>query len=111
MYSLVLMHSRREIGRVKSPSFVKEDEVTKEITECDETEAQGLIYDGILYTIMGRRGFAYETLCVELIPLDTEDTLYHLLSNEERSSAYIDYLSAMTGIDLPDEEEEELEEE
>lgn len=80
------------------------------VYSADEITATGIIHNDAIYNIEGTQGVGSE-ITVTVLNKEPIDLAMENVEQEAKSAAYIDYLSAMTGIDLPDEEEEELEEE
>ena len=103
MYIIIHEETNRVMFTSSYPVFVMRDPVTGQVFSASYETATGISYKDKLYNIAGTSGVeAEETVAV--LEREPIDLAIEVLQKEDRSNAYIDYLSAMTGIDLPYEE-------
>lgn len=104
MYIVTKVDTGKVVAVSSYPNFVRIDEFSNNIYGADEYSANGIKIDDIVYAIKDRLvSDKYEYVTV--ISKEPIELAIETAQNEIKSTAYIDYLSAMTGIDLPDEEE------
>ena len=104
MYVIIDVDENAQIGIVDTPKYVRIGTFGEEygkIIRANEIDAQGIIFNDEIFNLESKDIGADRS--VRLVKRAIVDTTIELVNSEERHSAYIDYLSAMTGIDLPDE--------
>ena len=109
MYVLIDPISEDEIGIFLELDFVREIDFmeSKAYEPASFSNAQAFFLNHILYQIEGRDKISNNVTIIRVEELTDDLGVFKVYTAEKRSAAFIDYISAMTGIDLPDEEIEE----
>ena len=91
------------LGMTESPTYIKAADNGCYVL-CPEPEAQGIAFEGVPYHVVGREAMdGAEDVLLENV--DAGASLAAAAETGEKNTSNIDYLSMMTGVDLPDEEE------
>lgn len=108
MYRIIKEKTGAEVGSTEKPIFIR-----KKSNGCyvqtSEAEAQGIAFKGTPYNLFGRKGVGADET-VMLVEFDGGDAVSEvgpIGAQTAHNAAHIDYLSMMSGIDLPDENDEE----
>lgn len=108
MYSIV--GNNREVGIVETPTYILL-QPNGFYALCKEGQAQGIVFDGAPYQLIGRPVMkdGLEEVCI--VEVNAGARIIANQSDCKANAANIDYMAMMTGVDIPIEEMNEDESE
>ena len=92
MYKLINTNGGAEIGVTEKPRYIIKKESTGCFVERDEADAQGIVFKGTPYNLLGRDGVGAEET-VMLIEFDGGEAVSEVGAAVEANSAAIDELT------------------
>lgn len=101
MYRITKAEGGVVVGCTDKPLYIKVKNGS--YIQTTEEEAQGVAFRGVAYPFIGNEE-SIEGDAVVLSAFDGGDVVGITTAAEEKNRAHIDYLSMMSGIDLPEEE-------
>lgn len=108
MYRIIKAESGAIIGATEKPRYIYRKSNGCYVETKDEN-APGIAFKGVPYNIQDREGVGAEETVI-LVEFDGGDAVSEvgpIGAQTAHNAAHIDYLSMMSGIDLPDENDEE----
>lgn len=101
MYRITKAEGGVVVGCTDKPLYIKVKNGS--YIQTTEEEAQGVAFRGVAYPFIGNEE-SIEGDAVVLSAFDGGEVVGITSAAEEKNRAHIDYLSMMSGIDLPEEE-------
>ena len=101
MYRITKAEGGVVVGCTDKPLYIKAKNGS--YVKTTEEEAQGVAFRGVAYPFIGNEE-SIEGDAVVLSAFDGGEVVGITSAAEEKNRAHIDYLSMMSGIDLPEEE-------
>lgn len=101
MYRITKAEGGVVVGCTDKPLYIKAKNGS--YVKATEEEAQGVAFRGVAYPFLGNEE-SIDGDAVVLSAFDGGEVVGITSAAEEKNRAHIDYLSMMSGIDLPEEE-------
>lgn len=103
MYRIIKIDGA-ELGMNADVLYIRKHE-NGSYVQCSKEEATGVAFHSTAYHLFGReKAEDYESGDVIVSAIDSGEVVGITLAAEEKNRAHIDYISMMSGIDLPEEE-------